>query len=66
LASFAYFTELTLKDDPSCQLWISNKPGEARKAASKINLQLELLWEDRRDSDRTERLRLYRVITDAR
>jgi 4-amino-4-deoxy-L-arabinose transferase-like glycosyltransferase len=66
LASFTYFTDLTLKDDPSCQLWISNKPGEARKAASRINLQLELLWEDRRVSDRTERLRLYKVITDAR
>jgi hypothetical protein len=36
-------------------------PAEA-KAAAKINRQqLTLIWEDRRASDRDERLRLYRV-----
>ncbi len=65
LASFIYFTKLNLKDDPKCSLWISNKPGEARKAAHQTNQALELIWEDRRDSDRTERLRMYKVLNHA-
>jgi len=65
LASFIYFTKLNLKDDPKCSLWISNKPGEARKAANQTNQALELIWEDRRDSDRTERLRMYKVLNHA-
>ncbi len=65
LGSFIYFTKLKFKDDVNCDLWISNQPGEARKTASKLNKQLELIWEDRRVSDRNERLRLYRVLSHA-
>jgi 4-amino-4-deoxy-L-arabinose transferase-like glycosyltransferase len=65
LASFIYFTDLTLKDDPNCSLWISNKPGQARKEAQENNQKIELIWQDGRVSDRSERLRLYRVITNA-
>ena len=65
LGSFIYFTKLKFKDDVNCDLWISNQPGEARKTANKLNKQLELIWEDRRVSDRNERLRLYRVLSHA-
>lgn len=65
LGSFIYFTKLKFKDDVACDLWISNQPGEARKTATKLNKQLELIWEDRRVSDRNERLRLYRVLSHA-
>jgi hypothetical protein len=65
LASFIYFTDLILKDDPNCSLWISNKPGEARRAAQNNQQQIELIWEDGRVSDRSERLRLYRVKSNA-
>jgi 4-amino-4-deoxy-L-arabinose transferase-like glycosyltransferase len=65
LASFVYFTKLKFKDDVNCDLWISNQPGEARKKANQLNKSLELIWEDRRVSDRSERLRLYKVLSHA-
>jgi 4-amino-4-deoxy-L-arabinose transferase-like glycosyltransferase len=65
LASFVYFTKLKFKDDVNCDLWISNQPGEARKKAKQLNKSLELIWEDRRVSDRNERLRLYKVLSHA-
>ena len=65
LASFIYFTKLKFKDDVNCDLWISNQPGEARKRAKQLNKNLELIWEDRRVSDRSERLRLYKVLSHA-
>ena len=65
LASFIYFTKLKFKDDVHCDLWISNQPGEARKTAKRLNKSLELIWEDRRVSDRSERLRLYKVLSHA-
>jgi hypothetical protein len=65
LASFIYFTKLKFKDDVNCDLWISNQPGEARKKANQLNKSLELIWEDRRVSDRSERLRLYKVLSHA-
>lgn len=65
LASFIYFTDLKLKDDPDCSLWISNNPGEVRRAADINQQQIELIWEDGRVSDRSERLRLYRVKSNA-
>jgi hypothetical protein len=65
LASFIYFTDLKLKDDPNCSLWISNNPGEVRRAADINQQQIELIWEDGRVSDRSERLRLYRVKSNA-
>jgi 4-amino-4-deoxy-L-arabinose transferase-like glycosyltransferase len=65
LASFIYFTKLKFKDDVHCDLWISNQPGEARKTALRLNKSLELIWEDRRVSDRSERLRLYKVLSHA-
>ncbi len=65
LASFVYFTKLKFKDDVHCDLWISNQPGEARKTAKRLNKSLQLIWEDRRVSDRSERLRLYKVLSHA-
>jgi hypothetical protein len=59
------FTKLKFKDDVNCDLWISNQPGEARKKAQQLNKSLELIWEDRRVSDRNERLRLYKVLSHA-
>lgn len=66
LGSFVYFTSLKFRDDPKCDLWISNQPGMARKTAEQIGINLELIWEDRRVSDRNERLRLYKVTGNAR
>jgi hypothetical protein len=66
LASFVYFTNIKFKDDASCDLWLTHSAKEAKESA-KINSQiLELLWEDRRASDRSERLRLYKVSSYAR
>ena len=61
LASFVYFTKLPLQDNSLCNYQLTHSTAEA-KAAAKINRQqLTLIWEDRRASDRDERLRLYRV-----
>jgi len=38
----------------------------ARQKAEQIGINLELIWEDRRVSDRNERLRLYKVTGNAR
>jgi 4-amino-4-deoxy-L-arabinose transferase-like glycosyltransferase len=65
LASFIYFTKLKFKDNVHCDLWISNQPGDAHKTAKQLNKSLELIWEDRRVSDRNERLRLYKVLSHA-
>ena len=61
LASFAYFTKLPLRDDPSCELLITHSSLEVSKKGLLANKQLTLIWEDRRDIDRDERLHLYRV-----
>jgi 4-amino-4-deoxy-L-arabinose transferase-like glycosyltransferase len=61
LASFDYFTKLTLRDDPSCHWMLTHNQSEARAYASLNNKKLTLIWEDRRASDRDERLRLYQV-----
>lgn len=61
LASFVYFTKLPLADDPQCDLMLTHSSAEARAVAILQQKGLTLLWEDRRDSDRAERLRLYRV-----
>jgi 4-amino-4-deoxy-L-arabinose transferase-like glycosyltransferase len=66
LGSFVYFTSLKFRDDSTCDLWISNQPGMARQTAEQIGVNLELIWEDRRVSDRNERLRLYKVTGNAR
>lgn len=61
LASFVYFTRLPLQDNSACDLMLTHSAEEA-KASAIINQQrLTLLWEDRRDSDKDERLRLYSV-----
>lgn len=66
LASFIYFTNIPLKDDVTCDLWLTHSAKEVKQEA-KINSQtLELLWEDRRASDRSERLRLYKASAHAR
>ena len=61
LASFVFFTRLPLEDNPACDFILTHTSEEAR-ASSILNQQrLTLIWEDRRDSDKDERLRLYRV-----
>jgi len=64
LASFSYFTKLTLRDDSSCSWMLTHNQSEARAYARLNNKKLTLLWEDRRASDRDERLRLYQVIAE--
>jgi 4-amino-4-deoxy-L-arabinose transferase-like glycosyltransferase len=61
LASFSYFTQLPLRDDPSCNLMLTHNSLEAKAYASLNKKKIELLWEDRRASDRDERLRLYQI-----
>ena len=61
LASFDYFTKLPLRDDPSCNLMLTHSSSEAKAYASLNKKKIELLWEDRRASDRDERLRLYQI-----
>ena len=61
LASFVYFTRLPLKDDPTCDLMLTHSTEEAKASAILNQQRLTLLWEDRRDSDKDERLRLYAV-----
>jgi 4-amino-4-deoxy-L-arabinose transferase-like glycosyltransferase len=61
LASFAYFTKLPLKDDPECDFMLTHSAEEAKASAILNQQRLTLLWEDRRDSDKDERLRLYSV-----
>ena len=61
LASFSYFTKLPLRDDPSCNLMLTHSSSEAKAYASLNKKKIELLWEDRRASDRDERLRLYQI-----
>ena len=61
LASFDYFTSLPLRDDPSCPLMLTHSQSEARVYADLNKKKVSLLWEDRRASDRDERLRLYQV-----
>jgi 4-amino-4-deoxy-L-arabinose transferase-like glycosyltransferase len=62
LASFNYFTKLNLRDDPNCPWLLTHTQMEASAYARLNNKKLTLLWEDRRPSDRDERLRLYEVI----
>ena len=62
LASFDYFTKLSLRDDPDCPWMITHNQSEAKAYAQLNNKKLHLLWEDRRAADRDERLRLYEVI----
>ena len=61
LASFDYFTNLPLRDDPSCPWVLTHNQSDAKAYASLNNKKLILLWEDRRAADRDERLRLYQV-----
>jgi 4-amino-4-deoxy-L-arabinose transferase-like glycosyltransferase len=61
LASFAYFTMLRLEDNSKCEFKLTHSSEEAKAAALLNHQRLTLIWEDRRDSDRDERLRLYRV-----
>ena len=61
LASFHYFTSLNLRDDENCNYALTHTSEEARASEVLNRNKLELVWEDRRDSDRDERLRLYRV-----
>jgi 4-amino-4-deoxy-L-arabinose transferase-like glycosyltransferase len=61
LASFTYFTKLSLRDDPSCNLMLTHSSLEAKAYAALNQKKIELLWEDRRAADRDERLRLYQI-----
>lgn len=62
LASFTYFTKIKLEDNEQCDYKLTHSSEEARASAILNRQQLTLIWEDRRDSDRDERLRLYHVI----
>ncbi len=62
LASFSYFTKLSLRDDSNCPWMLTHNQSEAKAYAKLNNKKLHLLWEDRRAADRDERLRLYEVI----
>jgi 4-amino-4-deoxy-L-arabinose transferase-like glycosyltransferase len=62
LASFDYFTNLPLRDDPNCPWMLTHSQAEAKTYALDNHKKLTLLWEDRRAADRDERLRLYEVI----
>ena len=62
LASFSYFTKLSLRDDSNCPWMLTHNQSEAKAYAKLNNKKLRLLWEDRRAADRDERLRLYEVI----
>lgn len=61
LASFTYFTTLSLRDDPNCNLMLTHSSLEAKAYADLNQKKIELLWEDRRAADRDERLRLYQI-----
>ena len=61
LASFIYFTKLNLQDNPACDLRITHTAHDAHESAIENQQNLQLIWEDRRASDRDEKLRLYRV-----
>ena len=62
LASFIYFTKLPLKDNPACNYRLTHSSKEAKQSGIENNQALKLIWEDRRASDRDEKLRLYRVL----
>jgi len=62
LASFSYFTKLSLRDDSNCPWMLTHNQSEAKAYTKLNNKKLRLLWEDRRAADRDERLRLYEVI----
>jgi 4-amino-4-deoxy-L-arabinose transferase-like glycosyltransferase len=62
LASFSYFTKLSLRDDSNCPWMLTHNQSEAKAYAKLNSKKLQLLWEDRRAADRDERLRLYEVI----
>jgi hypothetical protein len=66
LASFSYFTNLRLRDDPSCNLMLTHSSQEAKAYASLNKKKIQLLWEDRRVADRDERLRLYQITSSPR
>jgi len=61
LASFAYFTKLPLEDNETCDFMLTHSSEEAKASALINHQRLTLIWEDRRESDKDERLRLYRV-----
>lgn len=62
LASFIYFTQLPLQDNSTCNYRLTHSSKEAKNSALENNQALKLIWEDRRASDRDEKLRLYRVL----
>ena len=61
LASFVYFTGLPLKDNPECDFMLTHSSEEAKASAILNQQRITLIWEDRRDSDKDERLKLYKV-----
>ncbi len=62
LASFIYFTKLPLQDNTKCNFRLTHSSKEAKESSIANNQSLKLIWEDRRASDRDEKLRLYRVV----
>ena len=64
LTSFSYFTKLALADNPNCPYMLTHNASTASAFSALNDKKLKLLWEDRRASDRTERLRLYQVLSE--
>lgn len=62
LASFIYFTKLPLQDNSNCNFRLTHSSKAAKDSGNANNQALKLIWEDRRASDRDEKLRLYRVL----
>ena len=64
LASFIYFTKLPLADNPNCPYMLTHNASTASAFSALNDQKLKLLWEDRRAADRSERLRLYQLVSD--
>jgi len=64
LASFIYFTKLPLADNTNCPYMLTRNASTASAFSALNDRKLKLLWEDRRASDRSERLHLYQVLSE--
>jgi hypothetical protein len=61
LASFSYLTKLALRDDPQCDLLLT-KLSASNDFRTPFNEEsYQLIWEDRRSSDKSEKIRLYQA-----
>ena len=61
LASFSYLTKLPLRDDPQCELLLTKLSASNDFKTPFDEKAYKLIWEDRRSSDKTEKIRLYQA-----